>query len=461
MQQLDTYRVRLEAFADASCGPPMLTDEQQKRFVRARRLHRTMTRAVDSTTSSEAFAMASYTSALEQSWWRSRSRVNTAALKKTAAARREASMTTIDISKDIAVPLSSETMLRLGGTEAQMRSGSPPPSASSQWHRVDTDVTLGELQLMTEPVMHAATTDDELSAHVAQQRKICKGCLAPLKKPRFGFGAPYEARFCHYTGYYYCKRCHSTGELHAIPARCLALWDFRPQAVCDEAAIFLQVNQARPSICISAHRPSLYHEVPLLQTCRQLRLQLQMLAAIGADCGRFHAIFFTPPPPREMKRSLHGDDEATSAANSVTFVPPERRYLLEDSERWTLRDLQALHEAAPTMLSMEQVVAALAADRRVAPLSDREATCPLLVWLRRIRTQMLRHVCQACPSTCYAVAAKACGACTVDEVIFSFDVEHVVTCPRCDTAYHKRCWTAKLGDAGCPNCVVEAGRRSD
>lgn len=459
---LDGLRARLDLFADpTSVSPdgnevrPMLNDGQLRRLRRLKRLHACMAAAEESTNDSVVgpmmpgeYSAAATTQALAAAVAEARKKANDEReLKRLAAERASRLNPDLDITRELGARPSNDSLTQHNAAPSkpvgEYRSWAPDAALASP--------TTGgnRMGLIYDSIMEAADDDDEISEYVSHQRGLCRGCMNPVKKKGFSLvGSKWDVRFCNYTGYYYCRECHSGEGRHPIPARCLIEWDFAPRAVCDQAAEFLELMHDKPIICVSAHRPQLLEESALLATCRQLRVQLGLLHGIGVNCDRFRAMFYAPPQVK-VQQSLH---EATDP-QAQTFVPADKRYLIEDTECWSLRDLEALHKAAPKLVAAGTMPTA-SPGKKGLRLTEAEQACPLFQYLRKIRTHMVRHVAQAC-KTCHAAAAKACAACTVEEVIFSFDVDNVVTCPRCESAFHRHCWNTKVHD-GCPNCAIRA-----
>jgi hypothetical protein len=456
-------RRRLELLAEPAL--PVLNPEQVRRIRTMRRMHDCVAPAAVVHDKPE-YRLQQIVAGLETTCETTRKRVNDAHAMREAAALRAARMNPdLDIQRDVHRVLSNTSMMMNDPSSPALARAAPRekwrPDASLL--AAPGNAASGRVQFIPDQVMSQAEGDDELDSYLQQQRWLCKGCLNPIKKKSFPFrNSKYDARFCFYTGYYYCKDCHSNERRCRIPARCLVLWDFDLYPVCDKAADYLEIINDKPLFCVSAHQPRLYDQLPLLATCRQVRLQLSMMYEIGKLCSRFNATFFTPPAAT-MHSSLHHDD--TPNPSSAVFVPGDRRYLIEDSECWSLSDLAVLKQSVPVLPEVDPRSQATATAGSPSPararqglrLTDVEHACPMLQFLRRVRSQMVRHIAQACPTLCHRAAAKSCNACTVDEVLYSFDVDNVVTCPRCDAAFHRHCWETKVTE-GCPNCAAQAVR---
>jgi hypothetical protein len=461
LSRAEALRRRLDVLSDPSIQ--LLSEAQQRQLARLRRLHDCLSipapqsPGTSTITRTPTYDMHRIISGLNENCDLSMKRANDAKAIQEAAAMREARMNPeLDIKRDVRRALSNTSLVMQSAEPAV--AVRPREKWAPEASLLDQRAT-GRVQFIPDQVMCPAQDDDELDDFLLQQRRICKGCRNPIKKKGFPFrGNKYEARFCYYTGYYYCRDCHSNERRCRIPARCLVMWDFEAYPVCDQAADYLEIINDKPLFCISAHRPMLYAQLPLLATCRQVRLQLGMMYEVGKKCNRFLHAFFTPPQETGVS-TLHSAAET----HAMAYVPPERRYLVEDCECWSLSDLAVLKETVPNLpdgpdaRSADQTASAGSPARGGLRLTQDEHGCRMLQFLKRVRTQMVRHIAQACPQQCHRVAAKSCGACTVDEVLYSFDVDNVVTCPRCDSAFHRHCWEVKVTD-GCPNCSSVARR---
>lgn len=356
-----------------------------------------------------------------------------------------------------------------------------------------------------------------------QQGLYCKGCLAPLK-PSFSplrLGRSWDcAKFCYYTGYYYCRSCHPCQDMAIIPSRVLNYWDFTPLSVCTEAKNFLELRHETPLLCVSAVNPKLYELLPVLRATRNLRIQVNMLREIGGHCKAFEAEFFGVSANEEASfREATTVDEMVKLSHRRCHelqdhvIPESKRYLVEDSEFWSLSDLcrireiedsvkelgkeqmkrmkeawsvdsngklvtSALFRAASTSrLADAQRVGGNRDERRgTTPMSpttgsgglsnndtDDIATtmeCELTTFLRQTRSNMIRHVVQICRrgnDCCFARAAQVCPICKkkeVKELAFVFDINKTRSCTRCGSVYHLACWQRrKSHHMACVVCV--------
>lgn len=360
---------------------------------------------------------------------------------------------------------------------------------------------------------------------MAQQGPYCKSCLTPLaaKFSPFRLGKSWDsAKFCYYTGYYYCRDCHPASQTTIIPSRVLMQWDFLPMSVCNDAYETLELRRDLPLYCISASNPRLYDEVSVLQAVRNLRVQLMILRDIGIPCPAFRRLFFgwsvtsgavkvAPPSSREptfpttveemLARGQPGVGGLPSAAAEQPCVIPEsRRYLVEDSEFWSLADLIEIHNVQPYKDGQLQGAGVAGAagkaaagpgakdrafhfdrsgvpkmvdSRRFSALVSMRDTnsglagpdCELAELLKRCRSRMIQHVLRDCPGGgCTKRAAKVCPACRKQgqtDLVFPFDLNRVRNCVKCGSTYHRGCWNARksLFTNACLVCMPAAPRR--
>lgn len=436
---------------------------QRKRFVAIKRLHNAM--LPESTDASFAlhtsfgalppeFDLTALRDELEAMWWKTRHqekrRQDRIAL---AVERKHRGTEALNIEQELRRPLSNMSI-----TQLENLANETAVKAHTEWK--PQEQASDRLTLRMDTVMEPPRNADEMASDILEQKSLCKGCLNPLKQKLFGSFGPHDAHFCHLTGYYYCPSCHSGDRSkHPIPARCLQLWDFAAKPVCDKASDFLEMNFDKPFVCVSAVRPSLFVELPHLETCRKMRLQLMMLHAIGVQCSKFRATFYTlskKKKPDGLDWDAPDDDSPraiqNSSSNSVggsfsqTYIPEDVRYRIEDSEHWSLADLSTFNQQFPKLPAP------------CLSVIDSEQ-CPIYIFLRRVRTQMVRHIATGCKE-CRARANKRCALCHAEDVIFAFDIETVYNCPLCSAVYHRRCWGSLASEGNrCVDCEARHTQR--
>lgn len=155
------------------------------------------------------------------------------------------------------------------------------------------------------------------------QHYLCAGCYKQLDVANSlieGFvqniisGKP---RLCEYMGQLFCTSCHSN-ETAVLPAWVLQLWDFTPRPVSQLAKTYLDSIYEQPMLCISAINPYILSKAPVLVHAMEMRKKLSKMFA----CIRC-------PARASIQESLGS-----------------RRYLLESSDFFALRDLVDLSKGA-------------------------------------------------------------------------------------------------------------------
>lgn len=299
---------------------------------------------------------------------------------------------------------------------------------------------------------------------LALQNFECKGCGTKLKKglslKRLGTSWD-SAHFCYYTGYYYCADCHPMSRTSVIPARVLNLWDFAPQSVSQAAADMLELQYNQPLYCVSAVNPPLYEHVRILSAARYMRVQLTMLHGIGVQCSKFRKKFYTlPPQPAHAFGPLGSPTHPPTKGSSSTgaedsaFIPEAKRYLVEDTEFWSLADLTDFHEVQPSLMAIRP-------GSTSSPPSELKLSiieqCAVTKYLRDIRDKMIVHV-VGCRSACLRRACQKCPHC--EKTLFRFDLVNVRSCPRCKNAFHKTCWEPTVPCESCHRAMALAAALS-
>eukprot|EP00759_Apiculatamorpha_spiralis_P018978 PhF_6_TR25252/c0_g1_i1/m.34770 len=247
------------------------------------------------------------------------------------------------------------------------------------------------------------------SVLIEQQHGRCKQCLLEMKPVKaFLRGPSWDgvASFCFYTGFMYCKECHTGDQTTVIPARMLHQWDFGKYPVCKDAFAYLETIWQQPVLCISAINPTLFDRVVALRIARQIRVQLQLFHEICKECPTFQtAISGFKPMMYHME-------------NTEMYSP-------EDIYQFRKCSISASREADKADLS------ALYFDDFINTLKNMRSTC-------------IQHVVRMCRTGCYAKAAKSCGRCQSTEAIFTFDINNTIACPKCHVLYHRSCYKTGL-----------------
>jgi hypothetical protein len=402
-----------------------------------------------------------------------------------------------------------------------------------------------KLLLLTRSVMRKPRGFEDKDRAMREQGLYCKACLAPLKSSfsAMRLGKSWDAaKFCYYTGYYYCKECHPCLETSVIPARILNYWDFTPLSVCSDAKNFLELHHDSPMLCLSAVNPKLYELLPFLRAARSLRIQLNILVDIGNKCKHFRAEFFgersstsgttnvttvddmvrykeqqqqqrrssnasrSSPPRGGAHLSTHAtsphEHRGPSQEEVAYVIPASKRYLVQDSEFWSLADLldiksteDVVHQmdieemrrvrdamgtvdaqgklntsasmfrtnsatkfsTAPTAGGFHRSATAAAPTSGGESAQGGLADCELTKFLKQTRSNMVRHVVQLCrqgPNCCFRHAAQLCPLCKKKDFIYIFDLNRTRTCTRCGSCYHRDCWQRRKGHhTACVVCI--------
>lgn len=284
------------------------------------------------------------------------------------------------------------------------------------------------------------------------QGEMCAQCNRKLERTRLGLG-PYKARWCHESNQFCCEACNNGTCRCVLPAYAILRWDFEPKVCRNAYGPDAEMNYQKPLLCPGAENPQMFDQVPLMQDLRRLRLQLSKLYDIGSSCPRFAAAL-EDEPERPVLRSAgvsgSGSGGAAAAAASAAqgqrratfFVAERQRYLVQESEMWSLADLETVYAAVP---------------KRIVPQGE---VVPFASFLQSIRDSMIRHVLTECEQ-CKLNAAHLCLGCGTEPHIYSFDVRNCVECSRCRAVFHRRCWEHILkSEQSCPGCAENQKARS-
>ncbi|XP_010519551.1 PREDICTED: uncharacterized protein LOC104798972 isoform X2 [Tarenaya hassleriana] len=161
------------------------------------------------------------------------------------------------------------------------------------------------------------------------QHHICAGCHryfddgATLVRDfvkALGWGKP---RLCEYTGQLFCSSCH-TNETAVLPAKVLHHWDFGLYPVSQLAKSYLDSIHEQPMLCVSAVNPFLFSKVPALNQVMTIRKRITVMLP-----------YVRCPFRKTLNRGLGS-----------------RRYLLESTDFFALKDLIDLSKGAFAALPM-------------------------------------------------------------------------------------------------------------
>lgn len=238
------------------------------------------------------------------------------------------------------------------------------------------------------------------------QHYLCAGCYKQLDVANSlieGFVQNIisaKPRLCEYMGQLFCTSCHSN-ETAVLPAWVLQLWDFTPRPVSQLAKTYLDSIYEQPMLCVSAINPYILSKAPVLVHAMEMRKKLSKMFA----CIRCPA-----------RASIH---ESLGS----------RRYLLESSDFFALRDLVDLSKGAFSGTAALYTGAGYAAEflkvlgehvkASIYPMASVSACNlkfpsfeegqALLIMMEDMLKKIHIHITQLC-STCH-LEAESCGVC--------------------------------------------------
>jgi hypothetical protein len=166
------------------------------------------------------------------------------------------------------------------------------------------------------------------------------------------------ARFCEYSGRWYCRQCH-LNERSVIPARILQAWDFGQYRVSVRAKEFLGTIWDEAVFDVEVFNSSLYGRVKALADMRVRHMTAAVAAAVlvhpDGRAPRPHAdpahaavvrprLFADVPPEREV--CMRGDGWGSTLA-AAPWSPdpggPECHSLLPDTFQTRLHLVNSIH----------------------------------------------------------------------------------------------------------------------
>uniref|UniRef100_A0A5S6QA94 RUN domain-containing protein n=1 Tax=Trichuris muris TaxID=70415 RepID=A0A5S6QA94_TRIMR len=207
------------------------------------------------------------------------------------------------------------------------------------------------------------------------QNEQCNSCAR-----RIGFeNEPYKV--CQFDGHYYCSACHVDDEF-LIPARVIFNWDLSPGKVCRASKCFLSSIADRPLFNLNSLNPEIYKFSKALSEMRNLRLQMNHVAAYLLTCRRTVV--------DELNKRLWPKD-----------------YLFREVDLYSLTDLQ--------------LVSTGKLQRRLMPVLE-------------FGIDHVLFNCRLC-----AQKGFICEVCNQPEVIYPFQLTTTYRCPTCYWVYHKAC----------------------
>jgi hypothetical protein len=216
----------------------------------------------------------------------------------------------------------------------------------------------------------------------------CKACGTLFERPSMFKKS--TARFCYYTGAWYCRDCHHN-EMSLIPGQIVHLWDFAKYPVCAQAAYQIASLSSLPLIDMLVVNPELYQIAPELNEIRKIRTKLMLIAEFARGCPRGSASLFQQIG--------------------------ERVYIVTEIHLYSLHDLHAVHK--------KKFGAAM----------------------QTFAKHFLDHIaaCEVCKGRGYY-----CLKCNNGELLFPFEPTKIHRCPACTAVYHKDCFRPTEGE----HCII-------
>lgn len=219
----------------------------------------------------------------------------------------------------------------------------------------------------------------------------CKGCGTTFEKPSF-IWKKVKARFCYYTGAWYCYDCHRD-EKSLIPGSVVLKWDFTQYPVSSRSEQKLAELRKLPLIDINRDNPELYRTSPELNNIRKFRARLMLIAEFCQACER--------------------------SATSLRASYQSFAYLIQDIHLYSVADLDLVRR------------------KRLGPMLQSHAQF------------LLDHIfhCEVCRARGFY-----CAKCNnLNELLFPFQTGEICCCSQCSAGYHQRCFKPASGEQ-CPKC---------
>lgn len=200
-----------------------------------------------------------------------------------------------------------------------------------------------------------------------------------------------EPRLCDYDGCIYCQNCH-WGDSSIIPARIIHNWDFRTYKVSRSSLQQINLLVDKPNINLEEANPKLFVFLSKLATVKKVREDLVIMKRYLVEC-------------REAKRH-----------KLIERYVKNRRHLIQSTDFFSINDL----------IEVESEI--------------------LNEFLFTIFKEFDNHIrsCSVCCGKGYI-----CEICSNNEVLYPYE-DGAVPCEKCNSIYHRVCWTRKTGN--CPKC---------
>lgn len=248
-------------------------------------------------------------------------------------------------------------------------------------------------------------------AGLTSKNSLCGGCGDDLTVA--------TARWCAYSGNYYCPRCHHNKKA-ILPARVIKQWNFKPAKVSNYAYDHLQSNWNRPVLDITnLDREQIERWRRESSLTLGLPIKIPSLPALLSRGGRSSSVSVIAhlTAMRERLVSVAEFIRSCRSGQRLLTTLAERLHLLWSSTLWSMQDL---------------------VDAKTGKLE------PIL---RRFIDLFASHVrsCDSCSGKGFV-----CEICTAKDVIYPFESD-TTSCPNCKALFHDSCWKSHPGK--CPKCV--------
>jgi hypothetical protein len=251
-------------------------------------------------------------------------------------------------------------------------------------------------------------------SELTSKNSLCSGCGEDLTIA--------NARWCAYSGNYYCPKCHS-GKSSILPARVIKQWNFKIAKVSDWAYDYLRENWNRPVLDVAG----LLAVASTSERTRSLGLgPLPISLPIPLSLPRLPLTGKKSAPVSVIIHLSSLRERLVSVAEFIRSCRNGQRQLANLTDR-----LHLLWSS--TLWSMQDLV-----DARTGKLE------PILERSLQAYSSHVRG-CDTCSGKGFV-----CEICSSREVIYPFDTK-TASCPHCKALFHESCWRNNPGK--CPKCV--------
>lgn len=243
-----------------------------------------------------------------------------------------------------------------------------------------------------------------------QENSKCPTCEKELEPSLLGVMSLFKtsARFCYYTGQYFCQNCH-TNQHSIIPAYVIHKWEFKKYPVSIASYKLIEKKYYQPIINLGVSNPILPTQIRILAHVKKLRKELDLMQKIHLhDC---------------KKLSLNH-----------LFEQSEKEYFFTSLDLYSLSDLVSLQ--LPLNHPLPPFAAPLSSSQSQHPLSA-DVGGKLLPLLETIYQQCSNHIKSSC-KRCYG-RGSSCIFCESDQYVFEFEIDKIYKCPKCGALAHLEC----------------------